>query len=344
MTKVIDLLINKIKQDYQDDIAMVVMMGSHLYHDTHAKSDLDLYFIPKTARGYRLGFVFIMEGIGFDFWPISWERIERIARREERTTSIITEGKILYHGSKTDLDRFESYRRMALDTAHQDRLNHLADDQLKDARSAWFDVSQATTLSQSKRHAMTVLGYLTEAISLYNGIPIKRGRGKLKKEILDMPLIPEGFSDYYETIFVATKIEAIQRATRDLIVSTRTMFNHHQTTKPQQDFQSLATGFYEELINAYHKIERAVSIQDHHTVLFVVKEIEHELQWLFADSGTTPPDLPDLIEAYDHNHLDAILAVAKNHQHILVDFFKQHGVTFRVFKHIGELDAYLQAL
>jgi hypothetical protein len=90
LSRVADVLIDKIKKDYRDDIALVVIMGSYVYKDTHSKSDLDLYFVPKTGGGRNLGMVFIIDGIGFDFWPISWERLEGIADHNERITSIIT--------------------------------------------------------------------------------------------------------------------------------------------------------------------------------------------------------------------------------------------------------------
>lgn len=344
VTKAATLLIKKIEQDYRDDIAIVVMMGSHLYQDTHPKSDLDLYFIPKTKRGYRLGFVFIMHGIGFDFWPISWERIERIAKREERITSIITEGKILYHASAADLERFNHYRLMASDNRDRARLWRQADEQLQSAKVAWFDCAAASTTAQARRHAVSVLLHLLESLALFNGIPIKRGRGRMKDEILAMPQVPDGFEPLYDAVFSSHQTDVIKQSAQHLILSTRTLYNRHQDKLPKEDFKSLATGFYEELINAYHKIERAVDINDAPTALYVAREIENELAWLFADSGTTPPDLPDLIEAYDPNQLDRILIAAKTHQQMLIDFFTQQGVTFRIFKDLDELDAYLQTL
>jgi hypothetical protein len=87
-----ELLIEKISKDYKDDIALVVIMGSYIYGETHSRSDLDMFFVPNTERGYNLGFTFIIDGIGFDYWPISWERLEHIANFDERITSIITAG------------------------------------------------------------------------------------------------------------------------------------------------------------------------------------------------------------------------------------------------------------
>ena len=82
LIKVADLLIDKIKRDYKNDIAIVALCGSYIYGDTHQKSDLDFYFIPKTERGYEMSQCFILEDIGFDFWGMSWERAKSLADRK----------------------------------------------------------------------------------------------------------------------------------------------------------------------------------------------------------------------------------------------------------------------
>ncbi|NLT41679.1 MAG: hypothetical protein GXX93_03320, partial [Anaerolineae bacterium] len=107
------LLVGKISRDYADDVSLVVVMGSYVHGATHARSDLDLYLVPKTSRGYNLGFTFILNRIGFDFWAVSWERLERIAGNEEQNASIITDGEVLYCASEDDGRRFECLRERA---------------------------------------------------------------------------------------------------------------------------------------------------------------------------------------------------------------------------------------
>ncbi len=65
-----ELLIEKIKRDYSNDISLLVIMGSTIYNDTHERSDIDMFFVPKTERGFNLEFTFIIDEIGYDFWDI----------------------------------------------------------------------------------------------------------------------------------------------------------------------------------------------------------------------------------------------------------------------------------
>ena len=39
-------------------------------------SDVDCYFIPKTERAYSFARTFMIEGVGYDIYPMSWERLE----------------------------------------------------------------------------------------------------------------------------------------------------------------------------------------------------------------------------------------------------------------------------
>ncbi len=74
-------------------------------------SDIDFYFVPKTGRGYELGLQFILDGIGYDLWPVSWERLAKISNLEEQIASILMDGVVLFASSEDDLLKLEDLRR-----------------------------------------------------------------------------------------------------------------------------------------------------------------------------------------------------------------------------------------
>jgi predicted nucleotidyltransferase len=114
LEKLKDTLLDKIRKDYANDISLVHVHGSYISGNRHNLSDLDIFFVPKTERGFKLGFTFILDNIGIDFWALSWERLERIANHEEVVISLLTEGNILYYCSEEDLNRFYGLREKAL--------------------------------------------------------------------------------------------------------------------------------------------------------------------------------------------------------------------------------------
>ena len=111
--ELIELLIDKIKKDYLEDISIIYLYGSYLNEDFHELSDIDLFIVTKSNKGYNLGFTVILNGIGYDFWTVSWEWVEQVANYDDRSPSLITEGKVIYYGSENDLSRFNKLSEKA---------------------------------------------------------------------------------------------------------------------------------------------------------------------------------------------------------------------------------------
>lgn len=108
-SKILEIIVSKVERDLFQDVAIVVCYGSFVTGKQHRYSDIDFFFIPKTKKGLQLSFQFIIDGIGYDFWPITWERIRNISELNDQLESILLEGKILFYSSKDDLERFETF-------------------------------------------------------------------------------------------------------------------------------------------------------------------------------------------------------------------------------------------
>lgn len=340
-----ELLINKITKDYKDDIAVVVIMGSTLYGDTHSRSDLDLFFVPKTERGNNLGFTFILDSIGYDFWSISWDRLERIANHDERITSIITEGKMIYCASDADETHYNEIKKKALDTSDRRRFLAKASVKLDEVYKSLYHLQKSESLSDIRMAAIGMVYSISDVLVLLNRIPVKRGRGKLKSEILDMPLVPERFSELYDTAFFSNNINEIKKAYAELFENTKILLiKGRQKTAVPRLFAEMLPGFYEELINAYNKIYHAYEIGDPVTALFASVELTHEIEQAFNGTGVSPKTLPDIVVAYDPGNLSKLYQTAHEHQSKFEKLLKANGVTIREFKDFDELEAYLVTL
>lgn len=337
-----DILIDKIKKDYKDDVACVVIMGSHLYNATHSRSDLDLYYVPKTERGFKLARVFIIDGIGFDFWPISWERLERIANHDERITSIITEGKILYFGLQEDEARFNTLRAKALDEGDKGRFIEKAQKKLKEVYKSYFRLINAKGLADTRQAAMEMLFTLTTTIALLNAMPIKRGRGKLKAEILSMPLVPKDFAVLYDVVFVRSNVEEIRGAYHQLVLNVeRLVAMEAKTNFKTAPMAEKLDGYYEEMIYFYNKIHHAAETGDSQTALFAAVELTQEIAAAFYGTGFSISQLPDIVGSFG---TEEFLPAVQEHQLRLVEVLKTNGVTIREYRDYNELEEDMKSL
>lgn len=79
-----DWIQNQVTTHYNTDIALVLLYGSVINGTNNDTSDLDCYFIPKTERALKFSQTFIVDGIGYDIFPMHWETVESIANLDHR--------------------------------------------------------------------------------------------------------------------------------------------------------------------------------------------------------------------------------------------------------------------
>ena len=104
--KLVTWIEEKVKSEYADDISLALLYGSFVNGTANSRSDIDCYFIPRTERGYRLAGTFMIAGVGYDIFPIDWERVRNIANLEEGLLPLVGDVKVLYSSSEEDLGRF----------------------------------------------------------------------------------------------------------------------------------------------------------------------------------------------------------------------------------------------
>lgn len=333
-------LTEKIKVDYPDDVAIVCVYGSYLSGTAHALSDLDIYFVPKTQRGTKLGFSFILEGIGCDFWGVSWERLEHIAAQEEAIASILTAGQVIYYSTQEDLARFEGLRQQALDTSDLAAYHHRAGKALDEAYKAGFLIQTAPSLPQLYKHAVTMIYHIAFALSQLNRVTIVRIRKWFKDEILAMPLVPDNFSALYDTIFTGDMPE-VKAACTALLQNTAALLHRELNgSREPAPFAETMHGWYEEMIQSYNKIYHACQTGDIYTPLYAAAELTMALEGAFETIGIAP-ELPDLLAAYDSTALEHIAAAARRHQLKLEALLREYGVIPLAFDSLEALEVYL---
>ncbi len=343
--KAVELLIEKIKRDYVQDIAFVVMMGSRIYQDTHSKSEVDLYYVAKTKRGENLAQVFIIDGIGFDFWCIPWERLERMAEYEENKTSIIAEGQLVYVGSEGDRKKFEQLRKKALNTSDHWGFVCKARKQFQMVYGPYFQLIQAKNLHEARMNAFGVLYPLTWSIALLNRDMVRRGRAKLKGELLKMPLLPDNFSALYDVVFQTRDIQTLQDAYTQLIANMdKLIASQEEMLRPPVPFHQKLAGLYEEMINFYNKIEHYCQTGEYSGALFAAVELTNEFDEAFCGTEVSSKELPDIVEVFDEQHIDSFLEAVQRHHRKLLEILHKKGVPIREFADYQELENFLNTL
>ena len=147
--KVVKWITDKVKAEYADDVSLVLLYGSYLNGTAHNKSDVDCYFIPKTERGYKLATGFILEGVGYDLFPMSWERVAGIADLQECLLPLVGDVKVIYSANPCDLKRFEDIQsKLHSNLADDEYVKEIARKKCEDADRMCGQIKLSENLSE----------------------------------------------------------------------------------------------------------------------------------------------------------------------------------------------------
>jgi hypothetical protein len=340
-----DTFVNKVRKDYASDVSIIHIHGSYIYGNTHNFSDLDIFFVPRTERGYNLGTTFIMDGIGCDFWALSWERLEQIANHNEKIVSMLTEGEIIYYHSDEDLQRFNDLGKKSLEL-YKDKnfsVRH-AEELSNNLYKIYYKVQKSNTITDLRYCIIDFLTWLSFILAEINGVLIKKGRKYLKEELLSMPIIPRNLEVMYDTLFYSINVSEVKECLNTLIDEIIMIIKDQKELYAKTNsFDKIFTGWYEEMIQYYNKIYHACEINDIYTPLFASVQYVDEMNGMFGETGYKS-HLPDIVGHYDPKYLSKINKITKEHQEQFENILSENKVKIKRIKDFEELKKYLDTL
>lgn len=200
----------------------------------------------------------------------------------------------------------------------------------------------AVSLSEARKSGLNVIYPLTNALALLNRDTVKRGRGKLKRELLQMPLVPKDFERLYDVIFATNSVEEIKASIHQLILNTEDLIESETIKyRPVNDFKDQLHGFYEELINYYNKIRHGCEIGDYVTAFYAANEIVGEIEDVMQYTSISATNLPDIIGAYTLSDIQGFLDTVDQHQQAFVSLLEENGVELLIFEDMNALETYM---
>lgn len=294
-------VIDTVREKYADDIALVV---SH----TTLRMDPDRpavsYFVPITRRGEAFARTFILEGIGYDIWGISWERLERFAALEEYNITVLADAGILYARTDGDRERFEALQEIQADNlADRKRSRIHALESYRQAKNIYLEMLFASG-SDVRVGAGYVLDYLARAVAFSNHSYFRSSQTDQLRELGDMPDVPEGFAQLYSQVLFEKEEERQKTGCHQLICLIRDYLDRKAPAREdappaEQNYQDLAD-WYGELSYTFLRIRHYAQANDPVRVYMWGIYLQSELNQVCADFGI---EKMDLMNAFDRDNL-----------------------------------------
>ncbi|MDL2233581.1 nucleotidyltransferase domain-containing protein [Ruminococcaceae bacterium OttesenSCG-928-L11] len=305
--KLIDMVIERARADFPEDIALIGLTGSFGTGDYHEKSDLDLIIVNTTPRGWEIGCCFILDDVGYDIYCTPWEpRIEAQSKLETPFVSGLIDLQVLYCAGEEHRERLEAYRQRALELLARP----IGKDCLERAR---------TSLDAAKRHcaetmlaedvgavrygAGGVASNVLYALTSMNNTYRKGGIKRYLEETLSYRYLPEGFRDSYMAVLQADGVEEMRRAAVALLKGVTDLFDamyREFVPKPNPTADSLR-GTYEELwCNCRNKVLASTASGDVSYAYHAAWDAQSYLDEMAQLMGT---ETYDLMKHFDARNL-----------------------------------------
>lgn len=317
--RIVNWIVKRAEKEYADDIAMVLAYGSFINGTANAKSDVDCYFIPKTERGYQFSVDFILNGVGYDIFPMSWERVENISNLKEAILPCVGDAKVLFYSTNEDLEKFNGLKNKMFSNLQDGQYTKkIAKEKFTFACNLYARMKTCHQLSDVRTYAGYIIMTLADAVAVYNQAYFHFGLKKQYEDLQKFKLMPQGFiEDYLSVIKAESAVESQYYCDRMLksvgcdmgwkfTAENKIEEKNNKNNKPL-DCAGLAA-FYEEESSTFNKIYVCCEEQNGVLAFLSAACLQHGLKEVYKENN-----IPyyDIIGAFCYDNLSLLAERAR---------------------------------
>lgn len=249
--ELVDWAVNKIENEYREDVALLIGQVGAGKIPTDEQNMVFDFFIPATERGNQLARTFIIEDMGYDLYPISWERLEGIANIEEpRMIFAFVRGEVIYARTPQERERYERLKEQLLARLRDEKIRIPKSlEFLETAQEIYQNMLFDESLCNVRKAAGGVCCYLMNAIAMINGTYLESGYMNLTKDLHDMKEYPREFEGIFGEMLAMDEVEGIRERVHELIRVTRNFLMgkipSEKAAVPEPNYEDLAMWYQE---------------------------------------------------------------------------------------------------
>lgn len=259
--------VNKIQKEYKEDVALLIGQVGGCKIPTDEQNMIFDFFVPATERGNQLARTFIIEDMGYDLYPISWERLEGIAdMKEPRMIFAFAKGEVIYAKSEKEKARFEKLKKEML-LKLQDKTFYFPQslEFLATAQEIFETMLFEESLCKIRKAAGGVCSYLMNAIAMVNGTYLENGYMNFTNELHRMKEVPTEFEAIFKEMLAENKVDGIREKVYALIRITRSFLMERKPAEKKEiiepNYEDLAM-WYQEARYTFRRISYYTGVQN----------------------------------------------------------------------------------
>jgi hypothetical protein len=361
--KILEIVKNKIINEYKNDILLLVVYGNKEI-DSDENLGIRFYFIPKNERGKNLSTQFIVEGVSYDLFPIGWERLIANAAMDSPQGYLLLDTEVVYYSDEEALNRFESMKdslKIVLSGEYDEALVNKAYEYLNESYIYLYNMQEyKDSMSSVRLEAGKLLNKIANAIAFANREYYKNGNGSILRDSLKLERLPSDYEVLVNDIIFSASSEEIYMKSLSLVENTRQLLLYMKKENKQVElFETLFTGYYEELKKSINKSKIAVNQKDYYKLFELFSYIQEEVSqfiakveegiWYddrnaFIEYGKYFNDIfrVDLLELVSLRDDEQIHRAIDQFEKELVSLVRKKQIKLLDFKSVEEFEAYFR--
>ncbi|MBN1259077.1 MAG: GNAT family N-acetyltransferase [Anaerolineae bacterium] len=366
------ILVDHAGRAHPGDIAIIAYYGSHAKGAASPDSDLDLFYIPDEGKAKSLCTQFVLKGLPYDFWPVSWRFAESIANAESGrpwavAASLIADARVLYHRSPDDLARFEALQQRIATLCQPESRAVMVQKGLDAFNDLLVELGQMQLAGEAGDEAglrwagWRLVNHAANCLALINQTYFSKGWGSNWQQIAQLAEKPAHLMEMMQAVVLGKEPEQLHNAGWRLARAVRrTLLTAQAATAEPSGARQELQDFYFFIVEYQHKVLSACARGDAHAAGYAAFQMQEELcefmnkaergfyGWTFNLLGeySTPyheAGFPDLIEPAASGDLATLAGRARRLGETVKAFFARHDIPLNVVKSPEALKAFLQA-
>lgn len=278
------LLAERAVEKYKNDIGIIAYYGSYAQGLQTDKSDIDMFYIPDSDKDFYAGHTLLINNYPFDFYPIGWDRLERMANFDEKMTSIIAHAKVLYYRSEDDLERFNNLKSRVKELQSKDKKRHMVEKAMNKYKGIAYNYQKldyaisTNDLFSIKYESWRIIEELAVIIAILNQEFYDRDLSKCLNKIDTFKVNIDSFTDKINVIIQSEDINEIKKLSKALIDETRNLLiDEYLNFKISKKRVNWLENSYPEIKEQLLKIINCSKDKNYISTMSAVMQIQNEL-------------------------------------------------------------------
>lgn len=339
--EIIDWAIRDAETKHKGQIALII--GDKFANKTPGDGSCTAlqFFVPRTPEGEKAAMSFVVEGVGYDYFAIPWERLEDIAAMRDTLSFVLAEGQVLWAASEADERRFYALKeRLFRNLADIPYVCRIIEKRLDAAMQIYKSMAFEERLGTLRVGARFIGEYLGQSVAAANGTYLMRGEmGTCDPLPLLRTLrhVPQGYIGMQEELYSAAEPAQVRTLCHDMIAAVRAFL---KTLLPPSEEPVPAPkaleSWYEELAYTWRRIAYFCAQGDAHNAFCWAGYLQQDIGML---GGLVTDEERDLLGAFNENDLAGFAAYCEAARVRIREKLLAHGVRLREY---GSLASFLE--